>query len=93
MSPRKSHDGHVPRWRYKSHRREVKAILEGPYNCPKCGKKELGIEINRADKMVKAKCNCGLSRDLIFKPQYQPVDYYGKIIDHFYNRESVLAED
>lgn len=86
MSPRrrKSHEGHVPRWLYKGRGTKRKAILEGPYECPRCGKKTLTIKVDRENKTVESKCSCGLSTDLEFRPMFQPVDYYGKLIDQIY---------
>lgn len=87
MSPRKTHAGHVPRWLYKSRGTRTKAVVQGPYDCPVCGKRGLTIKIRRANKTVEAKCPCGFSRDLEFRQIFQPVDYYGKIIDQCYKHK------
>lgn len=84
LSPRKSHEGHVPRWLYKSRGGRRRAIVEGPYDCPVCGRQGLTINIKQTNKIVEAKCACGFSRNLKFRPIFQPVDYYGKLIDQYY---------
>lgn len=86
LAPRKSQEGHVPRWRYRSHKRKVKAIIEGPYDCPVCGKRSLVLQIDRDNENVKAECACGFSNNLEFRPVFQPVDYYGKLVDQYYNQ-------
>lgn len=86
MSPRKTQEGHVPRWLYKSQGRRKKAIIEGPYDCPTCGKRELTIKTDKITKIVEAKCPCGLSKNLEFRSIFQPVDYYGKLVDQYYKR-------
>jgi len=87
LAPRKTHEGHVPRWLYKSRGRRTKAILEGPYDCPACGKRTLAIQIDQNRKIVEFKCACGFSRNLEFRPVFQPVDYYGKLIDQYYKHK------
>ena len=84
LSPRKSQEGHVPRWLYKSRGRRTRAILEGPYDCPVCGNRTLTIQIDQSNKIVEFKCACGFSRNLEFRPVFQPVDYYGKLIDQYH---------
>jgi len=86
LSPRKTQEGHVPRWLYKSQGRRRKAIIEGPYDCPACGKRELRIKTDQANDIVEAKCTCGFSRNMEFRPVFQAVDYYGKLIDQYYKR-------
>ena len=84
LSPRKSHEGRVPRWLYKSRSAKTKAIIEGPYQCPNCGNRGLTIKIDKNSEIVEAKCSCGFSRGLELHPIFQPVDYYGKLIDQFW---------
>jgi len=86
VTPRKSHDGRVPRWLYRSRGKIRKAIVEGPYDCPVCGKHNLKIRIDKSNKIVEATCICGLSRDLKFRSMLEPVDYYAEIVDQYYNR-------
>lgn len=87
MSPRKTHDGRVPRWVYKSLGRKRKAVVEGPFQCPRCGNRTLTLKVEQESKTVKAKCGCGFSKSLEFRGALQPVDYYGKLIDHHYGQK------
>ena len=86
LSPRKGHEGKVPRWLYKSRGARTRGIIIGPYNCPICGSKGLVINVDKKNETALAKCSCGFSRDFIFRSAFQPVDYYGKLIDEYYNK-------
>lgn len=88
VSPRKSHDGKVPRWLYKSHGRRTKQVVMGPYDCPECGIQGIVIRIDQKTEQVLAKCSCGFSAELAFCPSFQPVDYYGKLIDTYYKTKT-----
>jgi len=86
LCPRKSHEGRVPRWLYKSKGTRIKGVTLGPYNCPCCGEKGLVINVDKNNETVLAKCSCGFFKDLVFRHAFQPVDYYGKLIDEYYKR-------
>lgn len=86
MCPRAGYDGKVPRWQYKSNNRRIRRVLFGPYECPSCGSQSLVINVDRKSELVLAKCTCGFSRDLPFHSQFQPVDYYGELIDQHYKK-------
>lgn len=90
MSPRKGHEGKVPRWLYKSRGSRIRCIIVGPYNCPSCASKGLVINVDKKGKTVLAKCTCGFSKDLTFFDAFQPVDYYGKLIDEYYNKPKLM---
>lgn len=84
MSPRKSHEGKVPRWLYKSRGTRTKQIVIGPYSCPVCGLQGIVINLDKENEKVLARCSCGFSKDLAFRSAFEPVDYYGKLIDEYY---------
>lgn len=90
MCPRasKDHDGKVPRWLYKSNKARIKSVLFGPYECPSCGSQSLVINVDKRSESVLAKCTCGFSQDLPFHSQFQPIDYYGKLIDNQYEKSN-----
>lgn len=57
-------------------------MVQGPYECPKCGINTLKIEVNNEDKKAVAHCNsCDLENSLNYVPSYELVDYYNKLID------------
>ena len=86
MSTRKRTDGRVPGWVYRSYKSRVKKLIYGPYDCPKCGKNGLVIDVNKSQTKVFVKCSCGLSKVLPYYPAFQSVDCYNKIIDDFYSK-------
>lgn len=88
MCPRAGYDGKVPRWLYKSHGVKTKNLLFGPYECPSCGSQSLVINIDEKSESVLAKCKCGFSQNLPFHSQFQPIDYYGELIDDNYKKSN-----
>ena len=83
MSPRKSRY-RIPEWEVQSLRAKRKKILFGPYTCPKCKQDRLRIKVDKQTKEVIAICDCDLEHLFKYVPSYDPVDYYNKLIDQFY---------
>ena len=74
----------IPNNQIRMFQRDAKKIANGPYDCPKCGKKQLLILIDNKNKETSAKCpSCGLEKALRYAPVFQGVDYYNKFIDEY----------
>ena len=84
MSPRKK-QYRIPEWKVKQYKQKIKGILSGPYYCPKCDFKRLEIRIDKENNRVLVSCNCGLEHVLKYVSIYEPVDYYNKIKDDFFD--------
>jgi len=80
MSPRKARY-RVPEHIAQAIREKRRNLLHGPYNCPKCGKIKLRIQIDKKMKEAAAICSCGLQYPLKYFPPFEPIDYYNKLID------------
>ena len=78
----------IPNNQVKVFQREAKKLANGPYDCPKCGKRQLLVMINHKNKVTIAQCpSCGLEKSLRYAPVFQGVDYYNKFID-IYKKEN-----
>lgn len=86
MSPRKERYA-VPRNAVRTFRRETKKMVNGPYDCPKCGKNKLQILVDSKKKEVIAVClECEVKQNLQFAPVFEHVDYYNKFVDQLKKR-------
>ena len=82
MSPKKEAFRVLPSsQKIKIFQREAKQLINGPYDCPKCGKTLLQIVISTKKDEVHAVCVCGIDEHLTYAPVFQGVDYYSKFLD------------
>jgi transcription elongation factor Elf1 len=81
MSPRKSHEGKVPKWAYSMHKQQAKKLVQGPFECPSCARKSLVIIIEKNNNRVVGVCGCGFKASVTYVPSFQPLDYYNKLLD------------
>jgi len=82
MSPRKERYK-TPEYIAQAIRAKRRKLLHGSYYCPKCGKDQLMIQIDKKEKNVVAVCSCGIEHSLNYVHAYEAVDYYNKFIDQF----------
>lgn len=71
----------VPNYQVRIFQKEAKKMANGPYYCPKCGKDQLKIVIDKKKKEASAVCVCGIDQKLTYAPVFQGVDYYNKFTD------------
>lgn len=81
MSPRKAHQK-IERHIVEGIRNRREKLLAGPYHCFSCGNESLRILINHEQKIVKAKCRCGLEKMIEYQEGKEGLDYYNFIIDN-----------
>jgi transcription elongation factor Elf1 len=65
----------------KVFQKEAKQLINGPYDCPSCGKTLLQIVIANKSNEVHATCTCGIDEQLIYAPVFQGIDYHSKFLD------------
>jgi transcription elongation factor Elf1 len=70
-----------PSQKIKIFQRESKQLINGPYDCPKCGKTLLQIVISTKNNEVHAICVCGIDEQLTYAPVFQGIDYHSKFLD------------
>jgi transcription elongation factor Elf1 len=74
----------VPRNQVRAFKREGKKMVNGPFDCPRCGLKQLVVIIDKNAKEAAVSCpSCGLKQLLKYAPAFQGVDYYNKFFDGY----------
>jgi len=63
--------------------RRVKKKIPTVFICPKCGRYSVSVNFREEDVMVSCGI-CGLNFLFPYNPALQPVDYYGKFVDKYY---------
>jgi len=76
--------------RRRGRRRRVyrpKKRIPNIFSCPYCGRKSVGVSINKKEGTVVVKCGaCSLGEGYSFEydENLKPVDYYSQFVDLFY---------
>jgi transcription elongation factor Elf1 len=74
----------IPNNQVRIFQREAKKLANGPYDCPRCGKKQLLVLIDNKNKQAALHCpSCTLEQILKYAPVFQGIDYYSKFIDEY----------
>jgi transcription elongation factor Elf1 len=82
MPPRKERY-QTPPYIAQAIRDKRKKLLCGVYDCPRCGKDKLRVEVDIENKEVMVVCTCGEKSQLSYVPAFELVDYYNKFLDRF----------
>jgi transcription elongation factor Elf1 len=87
MSPQSGYGGKVEKWRITRIKMQRGKIIFGPYRCPSCYLETLMVKVDKREKKVSAACSCGFSQNLEFIPHFDPIDYYGRLVDNFHKKK------
>ena len=68
--------------------------LPKSFSCPRCGKKAITVEIQRAEGKAIVSCgSCEVKEHFTIKPAHGPVDVYCMFSDKTYGKPSELMLD
>lgn len=57
------------------------------FTCPQCGRKSVGVSINKREKAVIVKCGaCLLESKFKYDENLKTIDYYSEFVDEFYEK-------
>jgi len=66
-------------------------VIPKVFPCPNCGKKTVNVEIKKSKGVVIVKCGtCLLEREYGYNEWMEPVDYYSRYVDDFYEGVQTL---
>jgi len=76
--------------RRRGRRRRIyrpKKRIPNIFSCPRCGRKSVGVSINKKEGIVTVKCGaCSLESTFEYSEGLKTVDYYSKFVDEFYEK-------
>jgi len=65
--------------------RRVKKAIPKVFSCPRCGQKAVSVTVKKSEGKVVVKCgHCQLTYEFDVAPLLQPVDYYNRFIDKYF---------
>jgi transcription elongation factor Elf1 len=69
-------------------RRPIRTI-PSIFNCPKCGRNAVRVELNRNIGQSTIHCgNCDIQATIAINPLTEPVDVYGEFVDIYANQST-----
>jgi len=63
--------------------RKVKKKIPTIFICPRCGRYSVSVNVEE-DEVIVSCGICELSFIFLYDPVFQPIDYYGKFVDKYY---------